>query len=212
LPAPSPLMHNLGEIAQRIQDSLEEKDTVREIAIKSSRAILRMSSGVVHGMHKGVDGEAALEEAIDEAHKLRSVLAEHVDIWHSGIVQDALVEVAEAAILTAIVHHRELPEPAHLGMPGTAYLLGMADTIGELRRFSLEALRRGDVVSSERYLDIMEELFLVIMRFDYPDAIISIRRKQDIARSVLEKTRGDVSLAVSSERLRTHITDLEKRL
>ena len=130
-------MQNLEHIAQRIQDSLEEKDTVREIAIKSSRALIRMSSGVVHGMHKGIDGEAALAEAIDEAHKLKSVLAEHVEIWHSGIVQDALVEVAEAAILNALVKGQELPDPEHLGMPGTAYLLGIADTIGELRRCSL---------------------------------------------------------------------------
>jgi len=205
-------MQNLEHIAQRIQDSLEEKDTVREIAIKSSRAIIRMSSGVVHGMHKGVDGEAALAEAIDEAHKLKSVLSEHVEIWYSGIVQDALVEVAEAAILNALVKGQELPDPEHLGMPGTSYLLGMADTIGELRRFSLESLRRGSISESERYLDLMEELFLVIMSFDYPDAIVSIRRKQDIARSVLEKTRGDVSLAVMSERLHGRMGDLEKRL
>ena len=205
-------MQNLEHIAQRIQDSLEEKDTVREIAIKSSRALIRMSSGVVHGMHKGIDGEAALVEAIDEAQKLRSVLAEHVEIWHSGIVQDALVEVAEAALLNALVKGQELPDPAHMGMPGTAYLLGMADTIGELRRFSLESLRRGQISEAERYLDLMEELFLVIMRFDYPDAIISIRRKQNIARSVLEKTRGDVSLAVMSDRLHGRMGDLEKRL
>lgn len=205
-------MQNLGQIAQRIQDSLEEKDTVREIAIKSSRALIRMSSGVVHGMHKGVDGEPLLEEAIDEAHKLKSILSEHVDIWHSGIVQDALQEVAEAAILDAIVKGRELPDPEQLGMPGTAYLMGMADTIGELRRFALEALRRGDTPAAEKYLDIMEEMFLVIMGFDYPDAIVSIRRKQDIARSVLEKTRGDVSVSVSVERLQGKMTELEKKL
>ncbi|HUT28132.1 MAG TPA: hypothetical protein VMW85_08825 [Methanomassiliicoccales archaeon] len=205
-------MQNLGRIAQRIQDSLEEKDTVREIAIKSSRAIIRMSSGVVHGMHKGQNGEMLLAEAIDESHKLKSVLSEHVDLWHSGIVQDALQEVAEAAILTSIVNGQELPDPEQLGMPGTAYLMGMADTIGELRRFSLEALRRGETTAAEKYLDIMEELFLVIMRFDYPDALVSIRRKQDIARSVLEKTRGDVSIAVSGERLRERLSNLEKRL
>lgn len=205
-------MQNLEQIAQRIQDSLEEKDTVREIAIKSSRAIIRMSSGVVHGMHKGVDGEPLLSEAIDEALKLKSILSEHIDIWHSGIVQDALQEVAEAAILNAIVKGQELPDPEHLGMPGTAYLMGMADTIGELRRFSLEALRRGDTPAAERYLDTMEEMFLVIMGFDYPDAIVSIRRKQDIARSVLEKTRGDVSVSVSVERLQGKMANLEKRL
>jgi translin len=205
-------MRNLEEIARTIQAELDERDTLREIAIKSSRAIIRMSGAVVHGMHKGQDGEALLVEAIDEAHRLRSVLSEHLDIWHSGIVQDALQEVAEAAILNAIVHGQELPDPEYLGMPEASYLMGMADTIGELRRFALESLRRGDTPAAEGYLDIMEELFLVIMGFDYPDAMVSIRRKQDIARSVLEKTRGDVSLAVSGERLRTRLAELERRL
>jgi len=205
-------MHNLEEIARTIQGSLEEKDEVREIAIKSSRALIRMASGVVHGMHKGSDCTPELAEAIDEAHRLKSVLSEHVDIWHSGMVQDALVEVAEAALLNAIVKGQELPDPTRLGMSGTAYLMGMAATIGELRRFALEALRRGDIPSAERYLDIMEELFLVIMRFDYPDAIVSIRRKQDIARSILEKTRGDVAIAAMTERLQERMDQLERRL
>jgi len=205
-------MRNIEEIASRIQAGLDEKDTVREIAIKSSRAIIRLSGTVVHNTHKHVRSDAEMSEALDEAERLQGLLADHQEIWSSGIVQDALQELAEAAIVLALLRGEDLPEPDELNIPGQAYLMGFADAIGELRRFALESLRQGKVAEAEAYLETMEEMFLVIMRFDYPDAIVSIRRKQDIARSVLEKTRGDVAVAVSSARLEGKIAELNQNL
>ncbi|OPY34832.1 MAG: Translin family protein [Methanomassiliicoccales archaeon PtaU1.Bin124] len=205
-------MRNIEAIASDIQAALDEKDTVREIAIKSSRAIIRLSGTVVHNAHKKASTDKEMAEALDEAERLQGLLADHQEIWASGIVQDALQELAEAAIVLAIQRGDDLPEPAELNVPGQAYLMGFADAIGELRRFALESLRQGNVAAAEGHLDMMEEMFLVIMRFDYPDAIVSIRRKQDIARSVLEKTRGDVSVAVSSARLEGKISELNHNL
>jgi translin len=90
--------------------------------------------------------------------------------------------------------------------------MGFADSIGELRRFSLEALRAGNVESANKYLEMMEDMFIVLMRFDYPDALVAIRRKQDIARSVLEKTRGEVAVAINSMRLQDRIVELSRKL
>jgi translin len=59
---------------------------------------------------------------------------------------------------------------------------------------------------------MMEDMFLVIMRFDYPDALIPIRRKQDVARSLVEKTRGDVAVAVNSARLQNKLDELSRKL
>ncbi|NYT11706.1 MAG: translin family protein [Methanomassiliicoccales archaeon] len=205
-------MRNLDEIAIGIQDELDEKDTVREIAIKSSRAIIRLSGGAVHSIHKGEDASDMLATALEEAARLKSLLEVHPDIWTSGLVSDALQELAEAAIVHSIFKCERLPAPHELGIPPTPYLLGLADSIGEIRRFVLIALRRGEVDEAITYLDMMEEMFLVIMRFDYPQALVAIRRKQDIARSLVEKTRGDITLAVSSRRLEEKIEDLQKRL
>ena len=99
-----------------------------------------------------------------------------------------------------------------MGLPGTAYVLGLADVIGELRRFALERLREGKADEASRYLDMMEELFLVIMRFDFPDAIIPIRRKQDVARSLLEKTRGEVAVALSAAMLQAKLESISRKL
>jgi translin len=205
-------MKNIELIASNIQKKLDEKDTVREIAIKSSRAIIRLSGSVNHGVHKHANMEREMHDALEEAERLQNLLAEHQEIWNSGIVQDALQELSEAAIVLALLGGRDLPEPEELNVPETAYLMGFSDAIGELRRFALESLRQGKTADAEQYLDTMEEMFLVIMRFDYPDAIVSIRRKQDIARSILEKTRGDVAVAVSSTRLEQKITDLNESL
>lgn len=205
-------MKNIEEIAFNIQARLDEKDTVREIAIKSSRAIIRLAGTVVHGTHKQANTTKEMAEALEEAERLQGLLEDHQEIWSSGIVQDALQELAEAAIVLALLKGEDLPEPDQLNIPGQAYLMGFADAIGELRRFTLESLRQGRVNEAEAYLETMEEMFLVIMRFDYPDAIVSIRRKQDIARSVLEKTRGDVAVAVSSARLEGKIAELNRNL
>lgn len=205
-------MKNLDAIANRIQARLDEKDTVREIAIKSSRAIIRISGSVIHSIHKGEDIEEMMSEALDEAQRLRSLLLEHPELLNSGLVEDAMQEFCEAAILLSIYRHEDLPSPEELDVPYTAYLLGLADCIGELRRFALEALRAGQTEKASEYLEMMEEFFQVIMRFDYPDALVSIRRKQDIARSLLEKTRGEVAVAVSSKRLGDRIIALHDKL
>ena len=153
-----------------------------------------------------------MHEAVDEAHRLRSLLEDYPEMWASGLVEGSLQELAEAAILLALVNDEDVPDPDEMGLPGTAYLLGLGDVIGELRRFALEHLREGRPNEAVRYLDMMEELFLVIMRFDYPDAIIQIRRKQDVARSLLEKTRGEVAVALSSAALQAKLEELSRKL
>jgi len=206
-------MKNLDEIASRLQEELDEKDTVREIAIKASRAIIRTSSSAIHRIHKGEASNDLMAEAAEETSRLRSLLEDHPDILGSGLVTDALQEMSEAAILQSIVTGKDsLPTPEELGVPGPAYLLGLADAVGELRRFALESLRSGRVAEAEEHLEVMEEIFQVLMLFDYPQALVSIKRKQDIARSLLEKTRGEITLAVSSRRLEAKIEDLERRL
>jgi translin len=205
-------MKNLEEIAERIESRLEEKDQVREVAIKSARAINRLSGSIVHLIHKGEDVKPMMHEALDENHRLRSLLEDYPEMWESGLVEGALQELAEAAILLALVRDEELPDPDDMGITGNAYLLGMADAIGELRRFALENLREGNVEQATAYLDLMEDMFLVIMRFDYPDALIPIRRKQDVARSLVEKTRGDVAVAVNSARLQNKLDELSRKL
>jgi translin len=194
-------MRNLDEAVAKIEIELDEKDQIREIALKSSRAIIRLAGGALKGVHRDEDVGAHLSELKDEVSRLSSLLAEHPDLAHSGYVESAFQEFAEVCITMNIIKEDDVPLPEEVGVGSVPYLLALGDTVGELRRLSLEALRRGDTVKANHFLDRMEDLYHALIRFNYPDAVVAIRHKQDVARSLLEKTRGDVAVASSAKRL-----------
>ena len=114
--------------------------------------------------------------------------------------------------MLAVINGKNLPTPKELDATDTSYLLGMGDAIGELRRFTLECLRDEDVENASSYLKKMERLYEALLRFKYPNALVSIRRKQDIARSLIEKTRGELTVAVRGRALEKKIEELEKKI
>lgn len=137
--------------------------------------------------------------AIDEG--LEAVAA-HPDIRYAGYLQDAQKEYAEARITEAAVSDAPAPTPEALGVDDAPYLNGMAEAIGEARRHALDLLREGRVADAEAVLSTMDDLYSVLVTMDYPDAITgNLRRSTDVARSLMEKTRGDLSVARVSQDL-----------
>src|SRR5207247_2802637 len=133
---------NLDDVISEIEGRLDEKDEVRELTIKSSRTIARLSGSAIQAMHRGHDVGTALQETHEEILKLRSLLKDHPDLYHTGTVENAMQEAGEAFLVHAILEQDPLPSPRDLGLTDTAYLLGLGDVVGELRRFALEHLRR----------------------------------------------------------------------
>jgi translin len=152
-------------------------------------------------MHRGQDAGPQVQEIREEVLKLRSLLHDHPDLYHTGTVENAMQEACEAFFVHAILEAEGLPNPKELGVTDTAYLLGLGDVVGELRRFSLEHLRQGDIKLASGYLEKMERILDALMRFDYPTALVALKRKQDVARSLIEKTRGEVAVAARSQEL-----------
>ncbi len=205
-------MKNLDEVISEIEGRLDEKDEVRELAIKSSRTIARLAGAAIQGMHRGEDSAAILHETHEEVAKLRSLLDGHPDLFHAGFVENAMQEACESFLVHAILEGEKLPTPKECGVTDTAYLLGLGDVVGELRRFALTALRDGDVASASHSLERMERILDSLMRFDYPTALIALKRKQDVARSLIEKTRGEVAVAARSHELAKKIDSLHGKL
>ncbi len=201
-------MEQLEKIADTIEQNLDEKDAVREVALKSSRTVVRLCGNAVRTIHKGLDASPTIDEAMEELQKLTSITRDFPDIKHSGFVESAMQEYAEAKLFQSILAEQELPTPESLGVTPEAYLLGMGDIIGEIRRQTLDHIRRGEVEKASGYLEIMELLYEFLMRFHYPSSLVAIKRKQDIARGVLEKTRGEVAVAVRTHSLESNLKDL----
>lgn len=195
------VVKNLDEVVSEIESRLDEKDEVRELAIKSSRTITRLAGASIQGMHRGEDMGSSLHDTHEEVQKLRSLLDDHADLLHAGFVENAMQEACEAALFHAILGAESLPTPKECGVTDTAYLLGLGDVVGELRRCALTALRDGSVAEASHFLERMERILDALMRFDYPTALVALKRKQDVARSLIEKTRGEVAVAARSHEL-----------
>jgi translin len=209
----------LKEISSRIRENLEVKDRIREEGLKISREIVRECRTASFALH-GKDFEKAnnsIEAAGKALKKLEARFEGHADIYHAGFVEHAQQEYSEVAVLYSLLKDegkiQDLPSPDELGVEYVAYLNGLGDVVGELRRHILDLIRGEDFEKAEVFLGIMENIHATLMDFDYPDAITGgLRRKTDVSRSLIEKTRGDVVNSIQQKKLEIAMKSLESRL
>jgi len=204
-------LKNLEKVVTRIEADLDEKDKVREGALKASRAIVRSAGSILRGLHKGIDGKKEYGDLRKQVSDLSGMLADHPEFAHAGYVENALQEYAEAGIVQSILDDGDVPSPEDLRVGHVPYLLGLGDSVGELRRLCLNELKSGKVARANHFLEMMEDIYAALMRFDYPDAIVPMRHKQDVARSLLEKTRGEVAVAASTRNLHEKIEEVLRK-
>ncbi len=182
------------EVLGAIDVHLKEREVRREELYERARSLRRLAQGTMARIHEG----AAVDDAVEEIRARTRELARALDAGgrgDEGIAHDAFQEAAEAGLLHAIVRDEPLPSPSALGVAPEAYLLGLGDVIGEVRRLVLADLARGRLDSAESRLALMDVLYRSLLRFDTTRAILPLKPKQDTARSLLERTRGEVTMA-----------------
>lgn len=199
-PAPCTGMERKDAIFDGIESDLRDLDAAREETIRVSRDVVRLTKAAIRAVHDG--GDAAPElAAVDEAvGRLNAAADRHTALRHHGIVESALAEAAETRIFHAAVKGAPMPEPAAIGVSPSAYLLGAADAVGELRRWLMNALLGDDIDEVRRVFAIMEELHDRIDRFSLPDGVVPVRRKQDVVRGLMDRTRALVVDAAERRR------------
>lgn len=205
----------LQDIAGRIHQDFEARSLARDKALLRSRKLIRHCASSIRATHRlEFDTAAKLLHAAEEiATSLVSDLQAYPDLYYAGYTQDALKEYAEANITYAFVKGNPLPEPQELGVEYPAYLGGLAEAVGELRRHTLDLMRRDDTQRAEELLGIMDEVYDALVTFDFPDALTrGLRRQTDMVRGVTERTRGELTVAVRQDGLRRAIGDFEKKL
>ena len=203
---------NLEAIAERIRLYLSTKDAARENTLRLCREVIRYSANAIRAVHR--QEEAKAEQLLDSAHTSlrelsRDVPEEHNDLLYAGFVHDAQKEFAEASATLAIVTGKSLPDPDTLGVSYPAYLNGLGEAVGELRRYLLDSLRRNDLSRCEELLAIMDDIYSVLVTMDFPDAIThGLRRTTDSVRGILERTRGDLTLVLRQKELEDKLQQL----
>lgn len=195
---------DLDAVSSDLRARFDARMQARERALPASRRAIRSCANAIRAIHRGELGRAhelmaEARAAIDEG---LEAVREHPDIAFAGYLQDAQKEYAEARFTEAIVAGLSAPTPEELAVEDAPYLNGIAEAIGEGRRHALDLLRAGQVADGERVLATMDDLYAVLVTMDYPDAITgNLRRTTDVARSLIEKTRGDLSVARVSQDL-----------
>ena len=208
---------NLSAVCEAIREDLEERNAARDRAIVLSRALIRRASQSIRAIHRRdwKDADAKLAEVQGGAAELKAVVADFPDLYHTGYTQDALKEAAEAFITAAIIRGQPLPTARQLGIESSTYLKGLGEAATELRRFILDSMRREDAHSqtAENLLTVMDDIYDQLVTFDFPDALThGLRRQTDIVRSVLERTRGDLTQSLRQQRLQDALKRIEAGL
>lgn len=206
---------NLERAGQEALEHLGLKHAARERALPKSRTAIRYCANSIRAAHRQEFQAAA--ELLAQASALLTEMAidlrGHQDIFYAGFVQDAQKEYAEAATFSALIQNRPLPLAGELSIDWAPYLNGLGEAVGELRRYLLDQLRRGNIESCETFLRQMDDIYALLTTIDFPDAITGgLRRTTDGARGILEKTRGDLTIAVGQAQLQHVMLALQQAL
>jgi translin len=206
---------SLKTILEKIQEELRKSEGVREEVQRDMRRATRLSKQAIFFTHQERFEEAKnlLEEANRIFAKLREVSKDYPELFHSGLVSAAFEEYTEAHTLLRLIETDRFINPEELGVPKTSYVLGLGDVVGELRRRALDSIRKGKVEAAEKCLERMERIYSELTGMDDAYLIVSgLRRKCDVARHLIEITRGDVTIEARRSALEHSILKLEETI
>jgi translin len=205
----------LDGIGERIITYLDGKNAARDLALQRSRTMIRHCATAIRAAHR--DERDLSQEHLEQARQIKEALSEELeaypDLYHAGYTQDAFKEYAEASIVDALFSGEPLPDPDELNIEYAAYLGGLGEAAGELRRRTLDILRHSQSEEAERLLQMMDEIYGLLVTVDFPDAITGkLRRLTDVVRGIVERTRGDLTTSLRQDDLKSALQAMQDRL
>jgi len=212
---PEEILAELKTICDKIRKEFDKKDSGREKGLTRSREVIRNSANAIRAVHRGEfdEAKALMEDSAKLLAEADEALKDHPDVYYAGFVQDAQKEHAEAHQTYSRIRGEPLPDPDDLKVSYAPYLNALGEAVGELRRYALDGIRRNDLGWGEGILANMDEIYYTMSSFDYPNAISrGLKRTADVTRSLIERTRGDITNAVRQQRLESALADIESRL
>ena len=196
-----------------MKKELTQKDKVRENAHESMRKATSLSKRAILLVHQKRSEEARklVESSKEVISRLQGLAKEYPDVIYSGMFSAALQEYSEANIFLGLIEESRFVTPKEINVPSVDYVLGLADVVGEYRRFALDALREGDAEKGEECLKTMDEIYIELMAMDEAYMLVpGLRRKCDIARRIIESTRGDITQEVRRKSLEDYLKHFER--
>ncbi|MGD8544706.1 MAG: hypothetical protein PVH12_00900 [Candidatus Bathyarchaeota archaeon] len=205
-------MTSLQALLKKIKTELREKEEIREKTEDDMRKARSLSKQAILYTHQKRYDEAKrlIEKAKESISSLNNASIKYPKIIHKGLLDAALQEYTEANIFITLILESKFITPEQIDVPSVDYVLGLADVVGEYRRLTLDYLREGALEKGKECLRIMEEIYTELMAMDEAYALVSgLRRKCDIARRIIEATRGDITQEVRRNALEQYLKNFE---
>jgi translin len=202
----------LAKIAEKAQESFTEKNTIREQAMQFSRSIIRLSANAIRSVHRreATKAKCLISQATNYINQTHTILQTNPDIYYAGYLAEARKEFSEANITMALLLQQPLPQPEELGVSITDYLKGLGDSVGEVRRYILDSLRRDELQQCEDAMEMMDQIYNLLVTIDFPEGVTGgLRHTNDMVRKTLERTRGDFTIAFRQKRLEDILSSWE---
>jgi translin len=209
------VVDNLEQIASKIRQVFFNRDAAREKAMPLCREAIRYSGNAIRAVHRQEfdKAEDMLKTARNLLKEAEQSIANGIELHNTSFLRDSQKEYAEGSITLALIKGEKLPDPDELGIDYAAYLNGMGEAAGEIRRYLLDSLRRGDRSRGEELLQVMDDIYSTLVTIDFPDAITGgLRRTTDMVRGVLERTRSDLTLTVQQKNLEDKLDSFKGRI
>jgi len=206
---------NLDSISEEVRQNLAVKDAAREKMLPLCREAIRCSSEAIRAIHRQefTKAEGLLGSARKQLGEAGEALSDSRELGNTGFFRDAQKEFVEGNTVLMLVTGKQLLTPSELGVDSAAYLNGLGEAASELRRYLLDSIRKGDLSRGEELLESMDDIYNVLVKIDFPDAITGgLRRTTDMLRGVLERTRSDLTLVITQQNLGQKMEKLEQNL
>jgi translin len=206
------ILSTLEAVIHEVKTELMAKNQIREETHESMRKATSLSKQAILLIHQKRLDEAKkmVDSAKEKIVSLQTQAKKYPEIIYGGMLSAALQEYSESNIFLVLVQEGRFVTPAEINVPSVDYVLGLADVIGEYRRLALDNLREGAVEKGERCLQIMDEVFIQLLALDEAYMLVpGLRHKSDIARRIIESTRGDITLEVRRKSLEDELKRFE---
>ncbi|MBA2839674.1 translin [Methanococcus maripaludis] len=185
----------------------EKKNETREKILKISREIVKDCGLIIRKTQKG--DQVDFSDIKEKLKELKNYSETHFEFQkYRGTPEQ---EYVEARVYYSVIFENKILEFSDFeGTLEENYILGLCDVIGELRRITLESIRKDEKTKAELYFEYMDRIYDFLMEFDNYHVIDGLRRKQDVSRSLIEKTHGDIVNFNENLKLRMELSKFNK--
>lgn len=176
----------LTEAIKKIDASLAEREARQGELLTKTRETIRSCAKAIKAIHIGEEPDLpGLEAQLSEVRSMGKGFDKLTYIVYQ--------EYAEIKCYLALSKREPLPDYEELKIPEMAWVTGLCDCIGELRRAMQIALIKGNREAAEYYFEKMEWIYDEVMTLKYSGSIAhGLKVKQDVARKQVEQARSEL--------------------